>query len=152
MSVIYNVFKDRSAEGNAPWSTSTARTYQLMLISSTTHTENADLALVDDGSTTDVASAESTSTTYSRQTMGTLSVTQDDTNDRAVLDAADVTFTSINTGQVDACVVIEVPTASTSDTARYPVCYNDSTSAFPVTTNGGDLTIQWSTAGVMTLT
>jgi len=147
VSLIYNVFKDRNAEGNAPWSTSTARTYQMMLISSTGYAGDTDDALVSSALT----ALESTSTTYARATLGTLTVTQDDTNNRAVLDCANVTFSAINTGQVDAFAIIEVPTGSTSDTARYPCCYNNSTAAFPVVTNGGDLTITISTAGAMTL-
>lgn len=147
MSVIYNYWKKEAGDATYNWSTSTAWTFQLMLISSTSYAEDKD----EDTVNASLAGSESTSTTYSRQTMTTLSVAVDDTNDRGKYDAADVTFSSIDTGQVDGCAVILVPTGSTSDTGRFPICYNDSTSAFPVTTNGGDLTIQWSTAGVMTL-
>lgn len=147
MSTIFNTFKGRNAKGTVSWSSSTTGTFQMMLISSTAYAENPD----DNTVATALTAVESTSTTYSRATLGTIAVSTDDTNNRAVLDAADVTYSSINTGQVDGYAVIWVPSASTSDTGRWPVCYNDSTAAFPATTNGGDLTVQHSTAGLMTL-
>ncbi len=149
MSAIYNRFKGRNAKGTAPWSTGTGRTYRVVLLSSTTFSVDVDDNLVDDGSTSDIASHESTN--YTRQDLGTLAVSTDDTNNRAVLDSADTTFTALDTGQVDGLVVIEVPSGSTSDTANFPVFYNNSTAAFPFTSNGGNVTVQWSTAGLMTL-
>ena len=72
-------------------------------------------------------------------------VTQDDTNNRAEFDANDVTWTGINAGTAAACVVYK----DTGNNATSPlIAYIDS-GGFPVTTNGGDLTITWNSQGIV---
>ena len=87
-----------------------------------------------------------------RKTLASKTITQDDTNTRAVFTAANVTWTAINAGTAGKCMLIKEGGAgtTTSDTGTMLICVIDS--GFPVTTNGGDLTIQWSTAGIIDLT
>lgn len=95
-------------------------------------------------------SNESTGTGYVRKTMGTVgTVAINKTADRAEFDCADpTTWTGADFGVVQAMIVFAFVT---SDAASPLVAYLDGAS-FPVTTNSGDLTIQFDAIGVWTLT
>jgi hypothetical protein len=87
-----------------------------------------------------------------RKTLASKTFTQDDVNDRNVFDATDVTWLAINAGTAASAILVKEQGAGAgvTDTGVMVICYIDS--GFPVTTNGGDLTIQWSTAGIIDLT
>lgn len=107
-----------------------------------THAFNADNNFWSDISANEVSG---TGYTAGGATLASKTVTQDDTNDRAAFDAADVTW------------------ASSTITARYAAVYKDTgvttTSAliccFDFATNqsssNGDFTIQWHANGIFTL-
>jgi hypothetical protein len=78
-----------------------------------------------------------------RQTLGSKAINEDDTNDRAEFDAADVTWTGINAGTASAAILIKEGTA---DTDSLLVAYLDFTD---VVTNGGNLTLQWDAEGIL---
>jgi len=82
-----------------------------------------------------------------RKTIANTAVAIDDTNNRAELDGDDVAWTAINAGTAAAAIiVVEV----TNDTDSYLVAYIDTASpAFPIVTNGGDVTIQWNAEGII---
>jgi hypothetical protein len=80
-----------------------------------------------------------------RKTLASKTVTEDDTNDRAEFDAADVTWTAINAGTASAAVLIKEGTA---DTDSVLIAYLDFTD---VVTNGGDFTLQWDAEGILQL-
>lgn len=61
----------------------------------------------------------------------------------AVLDANDITISSVDGGQTVKGVVI-----AKGDT---PIAYIDSGAGFPFTTSGGDITITWSASGIFQL-
>ena len=58
-----------------------------------------------------------------------------------VFDANDVTFAAVTAGAVAEGVVIYKDTGSAATSPL--IAYIDTITGFPVTTNGGDITIQW---------
>lgn len=77
---------------------------------------------------------------YARQTLTGETVTEDDTNDFAYLDANDATFAGLATGEtvLGACVF-----RHTGNDATAPVyTFHDLTDT---PTNGGDIVVQWAT-------
>lgn len=79
-----------------------------------------------------------------RKTLASKTVTQDDTNDVAVFDAGDITWTAINAGTAAyAAIIKEV----TNDAASPVLAVIDLSP--DVVTNGGDLTIQWGAGGIL---
>lgn len=88
---------------------------------------------------------EMSGTGYVRKTMASFTVTEDDTNDRSVLTAANITWTAINAGTARAIVVYKY---NASDAAAELISLHDTN--FPKVTNGGDLTVQWPASGVIT--
>lgn len=102
-----------------------------------------------------VASAEVSGTGYvggyggsGRKILTNKVITEDDTNDRAYFDADDVTWAGINAGTIAAAVLIKE--GVTDDNTSLLIAYIDQ-GGFPVITNGGDLTIQWNTDGILQL-
>ena len=95
--------------------------------------------------------SEVTGTGYSAGgvTLTSQDVTQDNTNDRGIFDAADVTWTGLNI-------------AGTSASPSHAILYDDTVTApadaliayWEVTTatNGGDYTLQFNATGIITLT
>lgn len=72
-------------------------------------------------------------------------VTQDNTDDEGVFDAADLTFSSINAGTAAKHVIYkDTGTASTS-----LLILVDDSGGYPVVTTGADLIIQWDTEGII---
>ncbi len=80
---------------------------------------------------------------YSRQALASLVLFEDDTNDFAGLDAADVTFTALTAGQtVGGAVVYRYSSSggTTGDSGQDLLAFYDLTDT---PTNGGDITVQW---------
>lgn len=76
--------------------------------------------------------------------LGSKTVTIDDANDWVEFDCADPTWTAINAGTADAAVVYrDTGVAATSELILY---IDDG--GFPITTNGGDLTITVNASGL----
>jgi hypothetical protein len=84
-------------------------------------------------------------TGYVRKTMAGFTVTEDDAGDQSVMDANDITWTAIDAGIAAAIVVYKY---NASDAAAELISIH--TTNFPKTTNGGDLTVQWPSTGVIT--
>ncbi len=80
-----------------------------------------------------------------RKTLTSVVVAQDDTNDRGYLDAADLTWSAINVGQVGGLILYR---HNTSDSDSVLIAFIDTGASFPITTNGGDLVFQWSSSPV----
>lgn len=83
---------------------------------------------------------------YTRQALGGKTVTEDDTADRAELDADDVVWAAINGATAQAAVLF---IQATNDADSMLLAYMDS--GFPFVANGGNLTWQFNAAGVLTL-
>lgn len=114
-------------------------------LSSSTHVPNKDDVFLDDGGADDFVDGELSGTGYSRQTLASKTLTYDTANDRVEWDAADVTWTGINAGTAAQATYFQ-DTGGANTTRR---CWlNVDTGGFPVTTNGGDLTIQHNAEGI----
>lgn len=117
-------------------------------LSSSKHTVDRDDDLADDGSTSDLNTNEISGTGYAagyggsgRKVLASKTYALDKANDRTDFDAADITWTAIDAGTAyKAVVILEDHASTTSDTGTRVVSHHDTN--FPVTTNGGDLTLQ----------
>ena len=117
----------------------------LLVMTNTTADTEEDVATVSAFSTLD----EYDGANYARQELSSDTVTKDSTNDRGEYDAADITFTSLGAGtrQAQAAVIIK---HVTNDTDSIPIAYID-TGGFPFAGNGGNVTIQWNSEGILQL-
>lgn len=138
-TVIPNAFKKNIMNGGIDLDTDTVK---VMLLDDN-HTQDADNhEFIDDVSANEVSG---TGYTAGGATLGSKTVTQDNTDDEGVFDAADTTW------------------ATSTITARYAAIYKDT--GTPATSpiiaiidfgedkvsSGGDFTIQWATEGVLNL-
>lgn len=114
-----------------------------------TYVGNRDDDLADEAGADDFIDGEVTGTGYTagyggagRKALASKTLTVDKANDRADFDAADLTWTAINVGAVDGAVLLieDHEGAAADDTDTRMVAHYDTN--FPVTTNGGDLTVQ----------
>ena len=129
-----------------------ADTIKVMLVTSSYVADKDDL-VVDAGGANDPIDHELSGTGYTagwgnsgRQTLGTKAWAADLANDRAEFDCADVAWTGIDAGTAAAAIVIKE--GGVNDTTSRLIAYIDS-GGFPVTTNGGDLTIQINAEGLL---
>lgn len=142
---IYNNFKEQVMEAEFNLATA-GDVLKLILVSG--HTPNIDTHTIKGDV---VADEYSTATGYTAggETLAGQDVTQDDSNDRGVFDATDVTWTSLG--------------PLSPATPSHAILYDDTNTA-PVdpliaywvlgttATNGGNYTIQWGTNGIILLT
>lgn len=113
---------------------------RVMLVN-TGYTFNPDHNFVDNSGAGDPIDQEITVGGYARQALANQTVTQDDTNDFAYLDADDAVFTALASGQtIGGAIVFD--NAGGADTARFLIAFYDLTDT---ATNGGNVTIQWAT-------
>lgn len=114
-------------------------------LSNSTHVPNKDDIFLSDLGADDFIDGELSGTGYSRQTLGSKTVTYDAANDRVEWDGADVSWTGIDAGTAAQATYFD--NTGASDGARR-VLWNVDSGGFPVTTNGGDLTIQHNAEGI----
>ena len=153
-SFVYNNAKGRFADGLIDWGTTALK---VMLVKSGygPSVANADDVYVSTASASEISAP---STGYvggfagsGRKTLAYTTDTArvDNANDRAKLDGDDVTWSAITCADpIYAAVIIQE--ASGADASSFLIAYIDFIT--PITTNGGDLTIQWSANGIITLT
>lgn len=107
-----------------------------------------------DGGTT---ATEFTGSGYSRQALSNVTVTQDDTDDEGVTDADDVTFTSLDGDTIQAVLIYKQVGGDDTTPGDDPIVavYDDDSAGsladLPLTTNGGDVTLAFSTEGVVNI-
>lgn len=131
----------------------TTAAYTVMLVS-TGYTFSADHNSVDDGTTDDPKSYEIAPAGYARQTLGSVTLTKEDTLDYAYLDATDPTFTGVAGGATIGSVIIfpystsstQLGAATTGDTGQVLLALYDTTD---VVTNGSNITFTFSTQGFL---
>jgi hypothetical protein len=131
----------------------TTGSYIVSLVT-TGYTFNADHAAFSDGTTNDPQSYELAVAGYSRQTLGSVTLTQEDTLDYAYLDAADPVFTTLAGGaNIGSVIIFPYSTSSTSrgtattgDTGQTLLCCYDTTT---IPTNGSNVTFTLSTQGFL---
>lgn len=91
---------------------------------------------------------EITATNYARKSL-TETVTTDDTNNRGVFDATDVTWTSLGGAVNDTIEAALIFKFVTNDTDSVPLIHLDLATT---PTNGGDITLQFNSAGILLAT
>ena len=135
---VYNNFKEQLLRSTVPDLSLVATEVRVTLHEAYTPDIDAHQLWADVG----VSSTEAVGTGYTANgiALATKTVTQDNVTDRAVFDAADVTWTGINLGATHHWIIREVSTGIL-------MCYG----AAAVTTNGGDYTLQWSADGILYL-
>lgn len=130
-----------------------ATTFAAMLVSTAYNdlSNIIDKDYVSDGTTASTTSYEpSTSSGYARQSLTSLAFTEDDTGNLGNVDASDLTFSAVSSGAgvIGAMIVFANTVASSSQ--KTLVAKLDT--GFPVTPNGGDITVQLSTQGWLSAT
>jgi hypothetical protein len=133
---VYNKGLEELAKATTDLDASDLR---LLLVKSS-YTFNKDHLTVDDGSANDPASHELTVGGYARQALASEAVTRDDTNDVAYLDADDVPFGALATGETIGGAVLFRHTGT--DTTAPLIAFYD---LADTPTNGSPITVQWAT-------
>jgi len=135
--VVYNVAKARFTNGSLDWDTTDIRAL-IIGVNATTPSQQFDPDLDTVSQLLALTGiVEATGTGYARKTVGTRTVTEDDGNDRANLDAATITYTGANGWTARAIVFYEE--GGGTDATRNLISYHDT--GLPFTMNGGDFTI-----------
>lgn len=125
--IVYNVGKTRIANGDTPLDSADLR--MLIVITSKTGADNPDLA------TLAAIDAVGTVAFHSeRVALSSLTVTQDDTNNRANADSGNVSFAAAP-GVTALAAIIYDHAGGGSDSARYPIAFYDT--GFPQPMDGG---------------
>jgi hypothetical protein len=144
---VYNRGKYLITSGGVVWGTTDVRALLIKTTDNGTLPSSAwdvDLNTVD-GLLTVSNIDELTGTGYVRKTMAGFTVTEDDTGNQSIMDANDITWTAIDAGTARAIVVYKY---NASDASAELISIHDTN--FPKVTNGGDLTVQWPSTGVIT--
>ena len=145
-SFIYNVAKARLAGGDLPWGTATLK---VMLIT-TGYTGNADDANMDLAAAVEINGTGYTAGPGStdRKTLASPTVTQDDVNNVAKLDANDpAAWSGLSTGESVVAAVVYQHVSDSDDTLNFPIAYLDD-GGFPIADPVGNLSIVWNASGV----
>lgn len=148
---IYNTAKKEIMDNTIDLDTDTLK---IMLVTSS-YVANADDDVVDAAGANDPVDHELTGTGYvagwgnsGRKALASVVASTDKVNDRAELDCADITWTAINAGTAAAALLIKEGGAN--DTTSRLIAHIDS--GFPVTTNGGNITLNINAEGLIHLT
>ena len=134
---IFNNFKEQVMEGEFDLLNDTL---QVALV--TGASPNIDT----DTQWSDLSGSEESGSGYSAggETLTSVTVTQDDANDRGVFDAADVTWTGLDVGIPGHAILYDDTHASDLLIAYWELG--------TTTSNGGDYTLQWGANGIILLT
>ena len=136
---LYNEFKEAQANGEIDFSNDTIK----CALFESTYTPDIDA----DSFFDDISANESSGTGYTSGgiALTNVTVTKDNTNDRAVIDADDVAFTGLSVDYQYVVFYKDTGTASTSTL----IGYADNGSS--VTLSSDDLTIQLNATGLITV-
>lgn len=136
--LIYNSYKTDILAGNIDHD---ADTIKVMLVTSS-YTPDADTHTFKDDVTNEVSG---TGYTAGGETLASKTVTQDNTDNEGVFDAADVTWSTSTITARAAVMYKDTGTASTSPVMVYFDFGSDQSSS------AGDFTIQWGSEGIVNL-
>lgn len=150
MTDTYNATLTHFAQADIDWTTATLRV--ALVSDNTAYTPAIDsgefLADVLDGGTT---AEEFAGSGYARQTLANPTVTQDDTNDQAVLDGDDTVFPTIDGDTVQGVLVyVQVGGDDLTPGDDILVGYYDG-GDYPKPANGTDFTVVWGAGGIFTI-
>lgn len=145
MSAIYNSFKRDVLNGNIDLDTDTIGV--ALVSNSPAYTPDIDAeTVVDDVLDGGITASELSGTGYARKTLS-VTVSQDNVDDEGVADATDLSWTGLDAGTIDGMLVFK---DTGSDTTSNLVCYLTSAD-FPLTTNGGDVNLNFNAEGFINL-
>lgn len=138
---VYNEYKRANFQAEIDLLTDTIKV--LLVMTNTTADIDDDANTLADFTNLD----EMDGTGYARLTLSSKTISEDSTNDRAEFHAADSLFSALEAGtrDVQAAVVFK---DNGTDATSVPICFFDSV-GFPFTANGGDVTLEWSSEGVL---
>lgn len=144
---LYNRGKLILVDGTVDWTGATD--VEVMLVDDT-YVFDPDQNFVDEGGGTGPIADEISTTNYARQNLGTRTLTEDDTNDRVVFDAADFSIAALGPASGGPTIggAIIFVNAGGADTANPLIAFIDLTDT---TVNGATFTIQWSASGIFYL-
>ncbi|QSG06388.1 hypothetical protein [Halapricum desulfuricans] len=144
MTSIYNNFKKLLFDGSIDLANDTIEV--ALIDDSISYTPDIDgevyVADVLDG----IVASECSGTGYTRQTVN-MTTSLDLADDEAVADADDLTYSGADFGTIQNMLVFK----SVTDDTDSPLIAHVTSTDFPLTTNGGDVTIQWDAEGVLNL-
>lgn len=137
-SVMFNKGKTAIGDGSFDYLTGVVKA---MLMKST-YSPNPDSNFVSD------ISADESAVTYTRQTLASKTVTQDDTNNRAVFDCADLAFGTLALGHTLGGILFYVQTGGDDSTPSNDIllAYHELTDDIP--TNGSTFSYTINAAGI----
>jgi hypothetical protein len=147
MSLVYNKFKTKLAQGTIDLDTAGDDIRVALLMTNTTADTEDDTEFINPGFTT---LDEMDGANYARKTVASEAVNEDLPNNRAEFDFENLTWTALGAGTRDVAGAL-VFKFVTNDADSIPICFID-TGGFPITANGGDVTIQWNAEGVLQVT
>jgi len=134
---VYNIAKARMASGDLDLNADTIR----MLLLKTTAAGAYDPDLTSVAAVLAVGSvAECDFTNYVRKDLASLTVTANNTDNRADVDAANVTWTAAGGAANNTPAAALIYEFITNDAGSFPISYHDTNFA-SVATNGGDYTV-----------
>lgn len=125
----YEKFRQNLLEGNIDWLSGSGSAFAVVLCASE-YSEN----LVTDQTLSDISAANRVASAY----LETLSASD------GVADAADVTFSSVSGSNIYSAVVFR---ATGADATASLMVFIDTGTGFPLTPNGGDISLTWSSGG-----
>jgi len=157
MANVFNVAKRGMIDGTIDMDTNT---FEVLLFTTSPAADLSDAQLdltTVAGVEADAAFAEATHASYTangtsgRITLGAVTASTDNPNNRAEVDAADITYTALNSFTITGVLMYKrVGTAGPAgDATHIPVAYYN---VADTVCNGGDVIIQWNAEGFLHLT
>jgi hypothetical protein len=143
-SRVFNIAKKDVLDSTIDLATDVLKVMLCMTNSTAGTTTNQDADTV--GAITTIDEFDNaTGYTAGGEVVTTTAVSVDDTDNEGVFDAADQTWTAVAAGtrKIDGCLIYKV-------TGMVPICYVKFNTSFAA--NGGDITINWSSEGILNLT
>ena len=144
-SLVYTRAKKNIADGTIDLDTHDIRVMLLKVAASTSCDTEGDVATISAFTTL----GELVATNYVRKALANEAVNEDTVNDRAEFDADDVTWTALGGATNDTIGAALVYKFVTADADSIPIAYIELTDT---PTNGGDITLQWNSEGIIQLT
>lgn len=86
---------------------------------------------------------------YTPQNLSSKTITEDNTNNQAEFDAADVTFSGLNNDTIQFALVGKQVGGDWTTYSDDPLVAYITSADFPLTTNGGDVTFSWASGGIV---
>lgn len=108
-----------------------------------------------DGGTTAEEFGGSGGTGYSRQSLANQATSQDNTDDEAVFDADDTTFTSLDAETIQGIIIYKQVGGNDTTPGDDPILTiidDTDTGDLPLTTNGSNVVLQYDAEGILNLT